>query len=159
MLVVLLFPSKRMLAQFQFREWMVVAFESDRLGISYVVDHLDTVSCLGDSESIAREYLLITLGVKFGKYLTELELAAIDHNGSVCSLFSLYCVLRQCVGVDAQEVTYSGSLEFHISCHSVVSRDMHYAFAYLAENPLQHIVEMNADICRHASAFVDVAFP
>ena len=42
-----------MLAQLQFREWVVVAFESYWLGVSYVVDHLDAVSCLGDSESLA----------------------------------------------------------------------------------------------------------
>ena len=97
--------------------------------------------------------------MKLGKSLAELEFAAVDHDGSICPLLSLHCVLRQGVGVDAQEVANSGSLEFHISCHSVVGRDVNNAFRCLAEDPLQHIVEMDTDVGGHAAAFVDVAFP
>lgn len=100
---------------------MVVAFESYWLSVSDVVDHLDAVSCFGDSESFAGEYLLIAFGVEFSESLAEFEFAAVDHDGSISSLLTLYCVFWQGVGVDAQEVTYSCSFKFEISCHSVVA--------------------------------------
>ena len=86
---------------------MVVAFESYWLSVSDVVDHLDAVSCFGDSESFAGEYFLVAFGVKFCESLAELEFVTVNRDGSIGSFFALHCVVWQCVGIDAQEVTNS----------------------------------------------------
>ena len=99
---------------------VIVAFESDRRCVADLINDVDAVACFFDAEAASCQNFFITLGVKLGKALAELELFAVDVEGTVRAFFTFHGIRRQGVAVDAQEVTHTGFFKLHVTCHAVV---------------------------------------
>lgn len=138
---------------------MVVALQSDRSGVAYVTDNLDAVACFADAEAPTCQNLLIAAGVQLGEPLTEFELVAVNHDGSVGALFALYGIVGEAVGIDAEKIAYTGLLKFKKTSHTVMGHDVHNVLLDRTKNPLKHVVEVNANIGGYAATFVHVALP
>lgn len=94
-------PAERMRREGECRQRMVVALESDGLGVTYLAHRFDAGARLADAESFAGENLLVAEGVELSKALAEFELLAVDAERAVGALFAFYGIGRQAVGVDA----------------------------------------------------------
>ena len=138
---------------------MVIALETDGHGRAYLTDYLDAGTGLADAEALAREYLLVAAGVELGEAGAELELLPVDHDRAVSTLLALDGILRQVVRVDTQEVAHAGLLKAEVAGHPVVALDVHDVLAHGPEYPLEHVVEMHADVRGHSPALVLVALP
>ena len=148
-----------MRCQGQPSEGMVIALEADGHGRAYLTDYLDAGTGLADAEALARKYLLVAAGVELGEAGAELELLPVDHDRAVGALLALDGILRQIVRIDAQEVAHAGLLQAEIAGHPVVALDVHDVLAHRAEYPLEHVVEMYADVRGHSPALVLVPLP
>ena len=138
---------------------MVVPFEAYGRGGTYLTDNLNTWTGLADAETLSGKYLLIAACMQFRETGAELELLPVYHNGTVSTFLALHGILRQVVRVDTQEVAHSGLLQSKITGHPVMTFHMHYVLAHRSEYPLQHVVEMHADVRGHSPALVLVALP
>ena len=159
MVLPFLVPSKRVFSERQSCERVIVPYESDRFSVSYLADDLNTRPCFGDTEAVSGEYLFIGLCVQFGKALAELEFQSVDGERPVGAFFPLYCIFRQALGVDREEVSYACLFEFEIPCNAVEGHDVHDIALYGTENPLEHVVEVHSDIRSDTSGLMYVAFP
>ncbi len=81
-------PAKR-----QFSHRMIIPNKADGLGIADFVDDIDAAACFFDTETATSKDFFITLGVKFGKTLTELKLFAVNHNGTVGTLLAFHGII------------------------------------------------------------------
>lgn len=138
---------------------MIVALQADRRSVADLAYDLDARASLADAEAFACKYLLVAEGVQLGETLAELELAAVDVEGAVGALLALNRVRRQAVGIDAEEVAHARFLEAQIARDAVEAHHVNDVLLDRAEDPLQHIVEMHADIGGNAAALVDIALP
>ena len=147
-------PTKR-----QFCHGMVVADEADRLGVADLIDDVDAATGILQAEAVTSQNVLIALRVKLCETLAELKLLTVNHDGAVGAFLAFQGILRQGVGVDAEEVTHAGTFQLQITCHTVVRSHVDDVFLNITENPAQHVVEMYADISGNASTLVDVTLP
>lgn len=152
-------PAKRMASQWEFCQWVIVALQSDRLGVAYFVDDIDGVACVFDAEAVASKDMTIALGVELGETSAELKLLAVDVQSAVGAFLALNSVLREILGIDAEEVSHASLLQLKEASNAVVRGDVNDILFHWTEHPLEHIVEVNADVGCHAAAFVDIAFP
>ena len=146
-------------AQRELGHGMVVTGEADGLGVADLIHNVDTTTRLFDAETTTRQNLLVALGVQLGEALAELKLLAIDGDGAESALLAFHGIRRQGVGIDAEEVTHTGTLQLQIAGHAVVRGHMDDILLHITENPTQHVVEMHANVGGDAAAFVDVALP
>lgn len=152
-------PVERVGTWRQFCKRMIVAFQTYGLGMTYVAYNLNAVTRLADAEAFAIQNFPVTHGVKFSEACAEFKLVSVDTDGSVSLLFSMHGVLRQTIGIDAEEVAHTRFLKFHIPGNTVETHHMNDILFYRTEYPLEHIVEMYPDIGGDAAAFADVALP
>ena len=82
-------PTKR-----QFCHGMVVANETDRLGVADLINDVDATTRLVNAEAATCQDLLIALCVQLREALAELKLLAIDPDGAVGMFFSFHSVGR-----------------------------------------------------------------
>ena len=109
-----------MSAQREFGHGVVVAGETDGLGVADFVDDIDATTRILDAEATTCQDLLVALGVKLGEALTELKLLTINHDGAVGALLAFHGVIGQSIRVDAEEITHTGLLQFKVARHAVV---------------------------------------
>ena len=138
---------------------MIVALQADRRSVADLAYDLDARTCLADAEAFSRKDPAVALGVQLGETLAELELAAVDVEGTVGALLAFDSVGRKAVGVDAEEVAHAGLLELEVARDAVEAHHMDDVLLDRAEDPLQHIVEMHADIGGDAAALMHIALP
>lgn len=104
--------------------------------MAYFTYNLYAVPGLADTESLSRQYLLVTFRMEFRETDTELEFATVYIDCPVGFLLSLHRILRQAFGIDAEEVAHTGFLQFQISGHPVKTHYMDDVLLYRTENPL-----------------------
>ena len=138
---------------------MVVPLEPDRLSLPDLRYRLDAVTCLRDAESVARQYLLVTLRMQLREPLRELKLLAVDAQRAERAFLALHGICRQADRVDTQEVTHARFLQLQVSCHAIKTHHMHDVLLYRTEYPLQHVVKMHADVRGYTAGLVHIAFP
>ena len=155
----LVVPAERMLGKREFGERVIVALQADRRCVAYLAYDLDARTCLADTEAFAGKDLLVAEGVQLGEALAELELAAVDVEGAVGALLAFDRIGREAVGIDAEEVAHAGLLEPEVARDAVEAHHMDDVLLDRTEDPLQHVVEMHADIGGDATALVHVALP
>ena len=120
---------------------------------------LDTRPCFGDTESVAGEDLLVTLRMQLREALRELELFPVNLQRTIGPLLALYRVRRQAFRIDRKEITHARFLQLQVACYAVKTHHMHDILLHRTKNPLQHIVEMYADVRRDSSGLMHIAFP
>ena len=155
----LFIPAERMRRQRQFSQRMVVAHQSYRFGLADLRHGLDAVARLADAETVAGKDLSVALGVQFGETLRELKLLAIDVQCSVGTFLALNGISGQTGGIDTEEVAHACFLEFEVTGHAVERHDVHDVLLHGSEDPLQHVVEVHADVRGYTSGLVYIAFP
>ena len=138
---------------------MVVAYESDRLGVTDLGDRLDARTRLGDTETVAGEDLLVTLRVELREAGGELKLLSVDRERAVGAFLTLHGVRRQALRVNREEITHARLLQLQITRHAVERHDVNDVFLHRSEDPLEHVVEMHADVGCYAAGLVHIAFP
>ena len=148
-----------MSAKRQLGHGVVVADEANGLGVADLIDDVDAATGIFQAEAVTSQNVLIALRVKLCETLAELKLLTVNHDGTIGALFAFHGILRQGVGVDAEEVTHASTLQLQIASHTVVRSHVDDVFLNITENPAQHVVEMYADISGNASTLVDVTLP
>ena len=148
-----------MLGQREFGQRVIIAFQADGSRVADLADDLDARARFADAEAFSGKDLLVAEGVQFGEALAELELAAVDVECTVGALLAFDRVGREAVGVDAEEVAHVGLLEAEVARHAVEAHHMDDVLLDRTEDPLEHVIEMHADVCGDAAALVDVALP
>ena len=154
-----IFPAEGMLRERKGGQGMVVPHQADGLRIPDVVDDLDAGQGLADAESLAREDLLVALGVELREAGAELELVPVDIQGPIGLLLTLDGIRREALGIDAQEVTDPGFLQAKIARDAVEAHHMDDVLLHGAEDPLQHVVEVYADVGGDAARLMVVPLP
>ena len=152
-------PAEGMLGERKGGQGMVIPHQADRRRIPDIMDNLDAGQGLADAEPLSREDLLVALGVELRKTGAELELVPVDVQGTVGLLLSLDRVRREAVGIDAQEVADPGFLQAQIAGHPVEAHHMDNVLLHGAEDPLEHVIEMHADIGGDAARLMVVPLP
>lgn len=148
-----------MFGEGEFGKRVIVANQSDRFSMAYLADYLDARACFGDTEAVAGKDMLVTLGMQFGKPLAKLELLAIDRECAVGAFLALHGIGREAYGVDTEEITHARLLEFEVTGNTVERHHMNDIFLHGAEYPLEHIVEVDADIGSNATRLMDITLP
>ena len=115
----LVVPSEGVCSQWHLGQRMVIALQSDRIGITDVGHNLNAGTCLADAEALASQNLLVALRVKFGEALTELKLITVDVQRAISLLLALHSIRGQTLAVDAQEVTHTRLLKLQETRHTV----------------------------------------
>ena len=152
-------PAEGVWSKGELGQGVVVAHQAYGGGVADVADHLDAVARLADAETASGKDFLIAAGVEFGEALAEFELVAVDAEGAVGPLLALHGVGREAGRVDAQEVAHAGLAQLEVAGHAVVAHHVDHAFLHRAENPLQHVVEVDTDVGSHAATLVHIALP
>ena len=152
-------PAEWMLRQRKPGQWMVIPHQAQRLRIADLRNDLDARTGLADAEALAREDLPITLRMELGETLAELELVPVDGQGTVRPLLPFHGIRRQAIRIDTQEVTHPRLLQAQIARHAVETHQVHDILLNGTENPLEHVIEMHADVRGNSAALVDIPLP
>ncbi|MNQ82478.1 hypothetical protein D3C85_975290 [compost metagenome] len=102
-----------------------------------------------ESIASARQNFLVAHGVQIGEALRKLELLTTDVDVAEGGLLALH-VGRQVVSVDGQEPTHTRAFVFEIARRLRRAAVVHHVALQLAEDEMQHVVEVHADVGRHA---------
>src|SRR5512133_2130188 len=138
---------------------MVASFQSLRNGSPDLVSKLHAGPRVGESEALSFQYLTVSHGVKIGESLAEFDLFSVHHEAAEGPLARFLQGCRKVFEVDAQEPPDAGILKLQITGRLVFRKHMHGALFYTAEDPDQHVEEMDADVGGNASRFGFVSFP
>src|SRR5690554_2990199 len=138
---------------------MVITGQSSRRGIANMRHRLDSHSVLFQTKTTPRENFFIAAGVQVGKAAGEFDFFTIHSDGTERTLALGLGAFRYVFVVHRQEPAYPGFFIFQVtSSHSVVAV-VHYIVLQLAEDEMQHVVEMHADIRRNAARLLVVTLP
>ena len=127
--------------------------------MSDVAHYFDAWFRLTDAESLACQDLLIAFGMQFSESHTKFKLVAVNIYCAVCLLLSLHGILRQTVGIDAEEISHPCLFQFEVASHTVEAHHMHDISLHRSEHPLQHVVEVYTDVSGYTSTLVHIALP
>ena len=141
-------PPKGMGFAFKFCQRMIVANQSHRLSVAYLVDGVDGIARFADMKALTVEYFSITEGVELGEAIGEFEGFAVNEDGALGLLSG-----------DAEIVTHIGVFQLEKSSYTVVGGNVDDAVLHVTEDPAKHVVEMHTDVGGNAAAFSGVAFP
>lgn len=122
------------------------------------VDGFDAVAGVGQAVASAGQDFLVAGGVQVGKAFAEFELFAADVDVAVGGFFALHFG-GQVVGINRQEPAHAGAFVFQIACGFLGAGVVHDVALQFAEDEVQHVVEVHADVGGHAKGFAVVAFP
>ena len=120
---------------------------------------LDARTCFADTKTVSGEYLLVALRVQLREARRELKLFAVNTQRAVSAFLALYRIRRKALRVDAQEIAYARFLQLEETCYAVETHHMDDVFLDRTEYPLEHVIEMHADIRSYTAGLVHVAFP
>ena len=107
---------------------MVVADQSDGLGLADVVNGLDAGAYLVQSEAVAFQNLSVTFCMQLGKSAAEFECFVFYCDGAIGSQTLGSNFFGQCVRIDAEEVAYVGLFQLEEARNAVVGGDVHDVF-------------------------------
>ena len=119
----------------------------------------DARTCFRNTETVAGQYLLITLGMQLRETGREFKLFSVDIQRTVRPFLALHRISRQTSRINAQEVTHTRFLQLQISGNAIKTHHMNDIFLHRTEHPLQHIVEVNTDIGCNTATLMYIAFP
>ena len=122
-------------------------------------DRLDARTRLGDTETVTGEDLPVTLRVELREAGGELKLLSVDRERAVRTFLALHRVRRQALRVNREEITHARLLQLQITRHAVERHDVYNVLLHRPEDPLQHVVEMHADVGCYTAGLVHIAFP
>ena len=108
--------------------------------------------------ALAGQNAAVALRVQVGEALRKIELLAVDAHAAVGRAPGLLA-RGQMPGVDAQQVAHAGAPELQRPGDAPLGGIVDRAPLDGAEDPQQHVVEVHADIHRHAAAPRRVALP
>ena len=148
-----------MLMQRQGRQRVILAMQPEGRGVADVVNHLDGGAGVLEAEAAAIEDVLVAEGMQLGEALAELESLVADGDGAVGAAAFGFDGLGQGVGVDAEEPAHAGALELEVARGAVVGVEVYDVAAQGAEDPLQHVEEVDADVGGYAAGFAHFALP
>ena len=97
--------------------------------------------------------------MQFGESLRELKLLAVNRQRTIGAFLTLHGILRQANGIDTEEIAHTRFLQLQVSGHAVERHHVNCVLLHRTEYPLQHIVEMYADIRGYTATLVHIAFP
>ena len=112
-----------------------------------------------EAKASSGQDFLIAGGVKVCEAAGEFELVAVDRDGTVGALAGFEDGFRDVVDIDGQEPTDAGVFIFQVAAGLGVADVMDPVFLKCAENKIQHVVKMDANIGGNAARFFDVALP
>lgn len=150
---------KRMFGQGQGGKWMIVAGQTNGLQMPDGMDKFNGRAGLLDPESSTLKDVLVADSVEILESVAEFEFLSIDGDGSPGAFAFFTDVIRQGIGIDAQEPTNTGAFQFQKAGSPVVGMDVNDISLHLTENPDQHIKEVNTNIGGNASGFLKIPFP
>lgn len=90
--------------------------------------------------------------------LGELELLSADVDVSEGRLLALH-VGRKIIRVDGQKPAYTSAFVLQVARSLGCAAVMHHVALKLAKDEMQHVVEMHADVGRHAEGLSVVTLP
>ena len=93
------------------------------------------------------------------KSCAELKLLAVNIQRTICPLLALNSVRRQTVCINTKEIAHACALELKITRYTVKTHHMDDILLHRTEDPLQHIVEMHADVGSYTAGLMHIAFP
>ncbi len=128
------------------------------LGGTYDVDGFDAVAGVGQAVTTAREDFAVAGGVQVCKAFAKFELFAADVDVAVGGFFALHFG-GQVVRVNRQEPAHPGTFVFQITSCFLGTAVVHDVALELAEDEVQHVVKVHADVGCHAKGFAVIAFP
>ena len=138
---------------------MIVPYQSDGRSVTDLAHDFDARTRLANSEPFTGQDLAVALGMELGETLGEFKLVAIDIECPVGTFFSLDGVLRQAIGIDTQEIAHPCLLEAQVASYAVEAHHMDDILLHGSEDPLEHVVEVNANVGSDAAALMDIALP
>ena len=123
-----------------------------------VVYGFHTVAGILNTVAPTSQDFLVAYRVQVRKAAGELDCFAFAGDGTIGWLFAFYA-LRQIVRVDREEPGHPGFFVFQIAGGLVFVGVVQHALLQVAEDEVQHIEEVDADVGGHAEGLAGVAFP
>ena len=120
---------------------------------------LDGRAVFLQAEPAAGQDFLIAARMQIGKAAGKFDFLAIHGDRSVGALALVALRLRDVLVVHRQEPAHPGMLVFQIARCLGVRAVMHDVVLQVAENVVQHVEEMHADVGGDAAGFLQVALP
>jgi hypothetical protein len=145
--------------QRQRRQRMIIPGQPDGYLVANLVHQLDGRAGRRQGKAVASQYRFVAAGVEVVEAAAELELLAGDGEGAEGGGSRAAHGGGQGVGVDAQEPAHAGALQLQEAGGAVVGVQVHGILLDVAEDPLQHIKKVDADVGGDAARFLDVALP
>lgn len=130
----------------------------DGRGAADHVDGLNAVARISEAITAAGQNLLVAHRMQVGEAFRELKLLAADVDVAEGRLLALH-IGRQIVGVDGQEPAHTCALVFEVARRLCRATVVHHVALQLAEDEVQHVVEVHADVGRHAERLAVVTLP
>lgn len=124
-----------------------------------IVRYLDALAAFFQTKAFAGYYLLIAFGVKVGKAFGEFHFFTIHFKGTVGGGFAGDGRSRKVVAVYREEPFHVGLLKFEDAGSLMRGAGMHFKAVHGAEDPTEHIEEMNTDVCCKAAGLFLIPFP
>src|SRR5690606_26611046 len=128
-------------------------------GITHFCDCFNGSTVVLYAIALAGQNTLVALGVQVGKAARELQLFAFNINAAVGEFFTLNGIVWQMVSINRQKPAHIGTFVAQETAGCFFITVMHFVVQNFAENKVQHVVEMHADISGYAARFFVKAFP
>jgi len=157
-LVVITRP-KRVPRQRQRRQRMIIPGQPDGYLVADLVGQLDGGAGGSQGEALAGQYRFVAAGMEVVEATAELEFLAGDGEGAEGGGPRGAHGGGQRIRVDAQEPAHAGALQLQEAGGAVVGVQVHGILLHGAEDPLQHIKKVDADVGGDAARFLDIALP
>ena len=138
---------------------MVVALQRGKLSVADGSHRGNGGAVLFQPEAAPGQNLFVAAVVQVGKAAGELDLFAIDGDRAVGALALGANGFGHVLDIDRQEPAHTRVLVFQIAAGLGVGRVMHDVLLQVAEDEVQHVKEVHADVGGDAAGLFQVALP
>src|SRR5690554_2259489 len=149
----------RHIAPLLLQERIIITGQSSRRGIANMRHRLDSHSVLFQTKTTPRQNFFIAAGVQVGKAAGEFDLFAIHSDGAERTLALGLGAFRYVFIVHRQEPAHPGFFVFQVAGGHGVVAVVHYIVLQLAEDEMQHVVEVHANVGRNTTRLLRVSLP
>ena len=128
-------------------------------GIPDEMNHFDARFSLVETKAVASKDVPVAFGVQVGKTASKFEFIASNLDRAVCRLTLCLDFVGKIFAVDAQELAHACLFKFKVARYNMVVAMVNHEHFLFAENILEHIEEMYADVGCQSARLCNVAFP
>lgn len=121
--------------------------------------YLNAWAAVFQTEAFASQDLLVAFRVEVGEAFGEFYFFAVHLKGTEGGGFAGYGLCWKVITVDGEEPFHTGLFKFEYAGGFMRCACMNLKAAHGAEDPAEHVKEMDADVSGKATRLIFIAFP